>query len=160
MRHTYHHSTYRGFTFVELMAAIAIIGILSSVALASLSGARERARDSKRVTALSEMGVALELYYNRCRVYPNPSSGVLTAGATGTGCSTTFGTYMSSVPVDPLSSSGRKYDYALSGAKYVLRASLEQNNAALTDDLDGTQVGLNCGANPEVSGAYYLCRGN
>lgn len=45
----------RGFTLVELLAVIAIIGVLSSIVLMGLSGSRAKARDAKRVSDLQNI---------------------------------------------------------------------------------------------------------
>jgi prepilin-type N-terminal cleavage/methylation domain-containing protein len=52
----------KGFTLIELIVVIAIIGILSSVVLASISTARERARDGARKAMIKQVMNALELY--------------------------------------------------------------------------------------------------
>ncbi len=54
----------QGFTLIELLVVIAIIGILASVILASLSSARSKGRDAKRIADLKQIQLALELYYD------------------------------------------------------------------------------------------------
>lgn len=52
----------RGFTLIELLVVIAIIGLLSSIVLASLSTARNKAYDARRVSDLHSLQTAIELY--------------------------------------------------------------------------------------------------
>ncbi len=59
----------KGFTLIELLVVVAIIGILSSVVLASLNSAREKARDARRKSDLKQIQNALEMYYNDCGTY-------------------------------------------------------------------------------------------
>jgi len=53
-----------GFTLIELLMVIAVIGILSSIVIANLSSAREKARDARRKEDLNSIRTALELYAN------------------------------------------------------------------------------------------------
>jgi len=53
----------RGFTLVELLIVIAIIGILSSVVLSNLTGARTKAYDAKVQAQMSNIRQSAELYY-------------------------------------------------------------------------------------------------
>lgn len=61
----------RGFTLIELLVVIAIISMLSSVIMASLNGARIKARDSKRVQDIRQLQLAITLFYDDFRRYPN-----------------------------------------------------------------------------------------
>lgn len=54
----------RAFTLIELLVVIAIIGLLSSIVLASLTSARSKANDAKRVSDLHQIQNALETYAN------------------------------------------------------------------------------------------------
>ena len=52
----------RGFTLVELLVAISIVGLLSSVVLATLNTAKIKARDADRIAGLKQIQAAIELY--------------------------------------------------------------------------------------------------
>ncbi|MFH0815138.1 MAG: type II secretion system protein [Candidatus Falkowbacteria bacterium] len=50
-----------GFTLVELLVVVAIIGLLSTMAVVSLNGIRERARDTKRISDIDAIQKSMEL---------------------------------------------------------------------------------------------------
>lgn len=139
----------RGFTLIELLVVIAIIGILSSVVLASLNSARQKSRDARRVGDIKQLQLALEMYYDSSNRYPTTAEGIAAL----------VSTYIPAAPLDPQSGSG--YTYAANSTttptSYVLRATLETDHTALDGDIDGTVNSTDCGATPEVSGAYYYC---
>lgn len=139
-----------------MLAVIAIIGILTSIVLPSLNGSREKARDSERVTEVSQIALALELYYSACRAYP---ATLVTTANNGCPTGVTLASFLNPVPADPLNSGANVYTYAVSGSSFVIRARLERANSALTNDLDGTQVGsTDCGV--DTAAPWYYCKGS
>src|ERR1700719_1779186 len=97
----------RGFTLIELMMVIAIIGLLAAIISVSLASARAKGRDGKRISDLKSIQLALETFYNDYQMYPcDIYSKAYTINAS---CPAYFnGTYMSVVPKDP---NGPQYSY-------------------------------------------------
>jgi len=133
----------RGFTLIEILIVVAIIGILSSVVLVGLSSFRARGRDAKRIADLRETQNALELYYAKYSTYPNVVNTwadlrtLLVSPGTGIGVST--------ISDDPLSDSPQAWHYgygvSADGQRYVIGAQLEDsNNAALNDSIHNTDI--------------------
>lgn len=65
-----------GFTLIELLVVIAIIALLSSVALIAYNSARQKSRDAKRLSDMTQMNNGLELYYATLRGYPTGPNGI------------------------------------------------------------------------------------
>ena len=141
--------TLKGYTLIEMLMVVAIIGVLASSILIGLGSARSKARDARRITDLKSSQTALELYYSKYGVYPSRVPGsnetwewsdlvnVLTSSETGL--------KISKIPKDPLNNTEYVYKYATDGQNYVLGAKLETKDQSLDDDLDGSQLGLDCG---------------
>ncbi len=152
----YRMNTRRGFTLIELLVVIGIIGLLSTIVLASLNGARQKGRDARRLSDIKQLQLALELYYDANGQYPS----TLGTGATGPLASNG---YIPVVPTDP--SDNRPYAYTAlipSGgtmcSSYHLGASLEASNSnALSTDSDVTTLSPVAGET-QLSG-YTVCSG-
>jgi general secretion pathway protein G len=145
-------SSARGFTLIELLVVIAIIGILSSVVLASLSTARAKSRDARRIADIDQIRTALELYNDSTGAYPSFTSASLQSFTSSdtTGVGLIVPAYMSKLPSDPTAANRYYYcgqalrgDGACSGSPsasstfYILGANLERNdNSALKTDSD------------------------
>ena len=55
-------NTKRGFTLIELIMVVAIIGLIVSIVLSSLSTARQRGNDTARIQSVHQVQSALQLY--------------------------------------------------------------------------------------------------
>jgi len=92
-----------GFTLVELMTVVAIIGILAAISVFALAGSRESARDARRKADLQAVASALELFKADCNYYLRTSS-FPSAGSALTGSSCTpsnSNRYIEAIPTDP-----------------------------------------------------------
>lgn len=96
------------FTLIELLVVIAIIGLLGAVATVSLSAARVKARDAKRIADFRQIKQALDLYYDANGYYPPAGCGYDCNGwsvsydATWDALATALAPYMKNLPNDPL----------------------------------------------------------
>ncbi len=156
---SYKLKAVRGFTLVEVLTVIAIIGLLASIILVGLGTFRAKGRDTRRIADLRVTQTALELYYTKFNVYPEDGSwdnleNNLRISALG----------ITKIPRDPLSGrSGQDqytYDVSSDRQSYVLRAQLEDiNNPALSDDFDsfiGSSIsGVNIDCNDSAAKPYY-----
>ena len=64
----------RGFTLLELLIVIAIIGVLTALATVSYSNAQKKARDAQRKSDLKAIQNAMEQYYADEAEYPESTA--------------------------------------------------------------------------------------
>ena len=70
----------QGFTLIELLVVIAIVGVLSTLAVYSTNIARQKSRDTRRITDISQTQTALELYFADQQGYPVAATPPLVLG--------------------------------------------------------------------------------
>lgn len=143
-----------GFTLIELLVVISIIGLLSSVVLASLSTARIRARDAKRMSDIHQIQLALTLYYDTNNSYPSSGKTSWVSSADPEWASA-FGAalqpYLNPMPVDPINNSASpwyttgNYSYAYVQQSSVNNSSPPFDKYTLLFQLENTSSPLRCG---------------
>lgn len=119
-----------GFTIVELLIVIVIIGILAAITIVAYNGIQVRSRDTIRVSDLRTIHKAIELYKAENGTYPLPANGSMN----WTGNCTTFGSvtnyitgisvYASSLPLDPKwkNTDNKCYLYRSNGTDFMILA--------------------------------------
>jgi len=106
----------RGFTLLEVMVVIVILGVLASLVVPNLLGNKEKADQQKVVTDISALEQALDMYKLDNSVYPNTDQG-LDALVTKPSSSPEprnyrNGGYIKRLPKDPW---GNEYNYVMPG---------------------------------------------
>lgn len=99
--------TRRGFTLVEILLVILILGMLAGVAIVALAGSRDRARIDTTKLKLKAIESAMETYNAHMQRYPSEQDGGLKAllvkpaeEGEGTTASAWAGPYLKEDPKD------------------------------------------------------------
>jgi type II secretion system protein G len=115
-----------GFTLLELLIVIVIIGILALLIIPNITSAPKKARDTKRKTDVTTLRKGLEEYFVNNNVYPTALTDLTTGSAP----------IVKTLPTDPKNASPYLYTYtpANTNTTYTLTACLEndQDNGSNT----------------------------
>jgi len=112
----------RGLTLVELLVVVAIISILATIVVASFADIRANARDTKRMSDIDQIGLALRLYGQEKGGLPDCFNGRVLESGRGAmyaneGCAEAAAIesylvdYFGEMPVDPLGPGSDDYFY-------------------------------------------------
>ena len=127
-----------GFTLIEILLVITILGVLASATFVSLEGARASARDTERKAETDSVRKALAIYHTEHGQYPESSEWVsLEEDAAVNGpLSQALAEWLPEMPQDPLwgeiKESGEPYAYQYSsgstgGSAYRIHAEMESD---------------------------------
>ncbi len=128
-----------GFTLIELMVVVAIIGILMAAGIVAFTNAQQNARDARRRADIDAISKALEQYnQNNDSAYPASASAISTYFPSG------------AAPGDP---QGGSYSLSLATNAYCVCATMEKTGRGNATAL-GSGAACTYGTG---SGANYFC---
>jgi len=129
----------KGFTLIEVLIVVSIIGLLTSATLIGLGSFRGAGRDARRLSDLRQIQNGLELYYAKYGEYP--ASQGWEASLTGAGIG------VASVPKDPNTSTSYSFSSEnCTNGSYILAATLEEKDrtSRIYNDSAESDCGIQC----------------
>jgi len=115
----------RGFTIIELLVVLAVIAVLSSIAIVRFSSVQASGRDSKRLSDVSQIQKALGLYQIDNRFFPVQTSPIEITGEDSFSLVLESAGVIPEVPTDPLSGYTYTYQSNSAGTDYDIGFCLE-----------------------------------
>jgi prepilin-type N-terminal cleavage/methylation domain-containing protein len=131
-----------GFSLIELLVVISIMGILTAVLVVNFVGARDRAKDSKKIQDMTNFKNALRMYYNDNQSYPGVAGNIISCSNLNIGS-----TYMPG-----LSGIDSTCSYKLSNGD-AFTATVQLDSGAGSNGDDSQKA---CGLTPTPS-IYAIC---
>lgn len=111
----------KAFSLIELMVVIGIIAVLSAVIMSNYSQAKAKSRDSKRISDIAKIQLALAQFYDRCNAYPKTidlNYADPQAYTCPTNTDVSLKNFITVMPNDPLTDQPYGYYYEPGGLEY------------------------------------------
>jgi general secretion pathway protein G len=135
-----------GFTLIEIMVVILILGLLATLVVQSLRGATDKAKHTKAMADIAELKTALDRYYIDNGSYPSSDQGLAAlvsppsqVAQNGQPSNYEEGGYIRRIPNDPWNN---PYVYQSDGNTYTLKslgADGAEGGTGKNADIDSSQ---------------------
>lgn len=139
MLYMYRNKTTTGFTIIEILVVLSIIGALASIVTIAAGNARSNSRDKARVVDLAQIQFAVRLYAEQNDSFP-PHESVGVIGNGSADIDTDLTPYMTTIPSDT-NSDGYSYRYddlvtcSAPGQSVVFATQLENDTLKNFDEV-------------------------
>jgi general secretion pathway protein G len=129
----------QGFTLIEIMVVILILGLLATLVVQSLRGATDKAKRTKAMADIAELKTALDRYYIDNGSYPSTAQGLQALVTPPSQNGSDPDGYVRRVPNDPWNN---PYVYQSDGSTYALKsygADGAEGGSGKNADIDASQ---------------------